>query len=43
MCIRDRLKKGSKPKDISNTLNYILETESLTGELIVVDGGEHLA
>ena len=36
------LKKGSKPKDISNTLNYILETESLTGQLIVVDGGEHL-
>ena len=37
------LKRGSKPKDISNTLNYILETESLTGQLIVVDGGEHLA
>ena len=36
------LKRGSKPQDISNTLNYILETESLTGQLIVVDGGEHL-
>ena len=37
------LKKGSKPTDISNTLNYILATESLTGQLIVVDGGEHLS
>ena len=37
------LKKGSKPADISNTLNYILATESLTGQLIVVDGGEHLS
>lgn len=37
------LKKGSKPSDISKTLNYILETKSLTGQLIIVDGGEHLS
>ena len=41
--VKSTLLKGSKPSDISKTLNYILETKSLTGQLIIVDGGEHLS
>jgi len=33
---------GSTPEDLVRTLRFILATPSLTGQTIVVDGGEHL-
>ena len=36
------LKVGSPPKEISSTIKFILESKSMTGQLIIVDGGEHI-
>jgi len=36
------LKTGSSPKEISKSVKFILESEAITGQFIVVDGGEHL-
>jgi len=36
------LGRGASPEDLARTLHYILETPSLTGHMIPVDGGEHL-
>ncbi len=33
---------GAAPKDLVRALRFILATPSLTGETIIVDGGEHL-
>ena len=33
---------GASPADLVRTVRYILATPSLTGAMIVVDGGEHL-
>jgi NAD(P)-dependent dehydrogenase (short-subunit alcohol dehydrogenase family) len=33
---------GSTPEDIIRTLRFILATEAMTGEIITVDGGQHL-
>ena len=37
------LKKGSPPEEISNTVKFILKSKSMTGQLIIVDGGEHIS
>ena len=37
------LKIGSPPKEIARTVKFILESNSITGQFIVVDGGEHLS
>lgn len=36
------LKTGTSPDEICRTLRYVLETESLTGQMIALDGGQHL-
>ncbi|HQT68743.1 MAG TPA: SDR family oxidoreductase [Acetobacteraceae bacterium] len=36
------LEQGSPPEDIARTVAFILETGSITGTTLVVDGGEHL-
>jgi len=37
------LKRGSAPAEILEALKFILKTPSITGQLICVDGGQHLA
>jgi NAD(P)-dependent dehydrogenase (short-subunit alcohol dehydrogenase family) len=36
------LKRGSDTKELVRTLNYILQSPGLTGQMICIDGGEHL-
>lgn len=36
------LKRGSNPKDISAALGYFLDAPGVTGQLLCVDGGQHL-
>ena len=37
------LMRGANEADITNAMNYILNAYSLTGQLICLDGGQHLA
>jgi NAD(P)-dependent dehydrogenase (short-subunit alcohol dehydrogenase family) len=37
------LKRGSNPQDISAALGYFLDAPAVTGQLLCVDGGQHLA
>jgi NAD(P)-dependent dehydrogenase (short-subunit alcohol dehydrogenase family) len=37
------LKRGTTPDEIAATLMYILAAPSMTGQMIALDGGEHLA
>ena len=36
------LEQGASPKEISQILKTILETPSMTGQIIALDGGQHL-
>lgn len=36
------LKRGAEPKDVTHALGYFLDAPSVTGQLICVDGGQHL-
>lgn len=37
------LGRGANPEDIVSALNYFLDATAVTGQLICVDGGQHLA
>lgn len=37
------LSRGANPKDVTAALNYLLDAPSVTGQMIIVDGGQHLA
>ncbi len=37
------LERGTDPGEICRTLGYILESPGLTGQLLCIDGGQHLA
>lgn len=37
------LKRGANPEEICNTLGYFLDNCAVTGQLLCVDGGQHLA
>lgn len=37
------LKRGSNPADIIAALNFIIDSPALTGQLLCIDGGQHLA
>lgn len=37
------LTRGANPDDITGALNYLLTAKSITGQLICVDGGQHLS
>ena len=37
------LNRGANPEDITGALRFILENEALTGQLLCIDGGQHLA
>lgn len=36
------LKRGSNPNDISAALGYLIDARAVTGQMICVDGGQHL-
>lgn len=36
------LKRGTSPEEISSALRFILSSPALTGQMIVLDGGQHL-
>jgi len=36
------LGNGSSPKEISRAVEFILDSPSFTGQMITLDGGEHL-
>ncbi len=36
------LKRGTSPEEISAAVKYILSAEAMTGQMIVLDGGQHL-
>lgn len=36
------LKHGAKPEEIAKTVQFILDVPSITGQMIAVDGGQHL-
>lgn len=37
------LGRGANPVDITNALGYLLDAQAVTGQMIAVDGGQHLA
>lgn len=37
------LEKGSSPQDIAEAVLFLAQAESVTGQMIAVDGGQHLA
>ena len=37
------LKRGANPKDITAALGYFLDAPAVTGQMLAVDGGQHLA
>jgi NAD(P)-dependent dehydrogenase (short-subunit alcohol dehydrogenase family) len=37
------LKRGSSPKGIVQAMNYFINADDVTGQLLCVDGGQHLA
>ncbi|MGR3565879.1 MAG: SDR family oxidoreductase [Heliomarina sp.] len=40
---RTVLKRGSNPEDITAALGYFLDAPGVTGQMLCVDGGQHLA
>ena len=36
------LQRGANPEDINSALGYLLDSHSVTGQLLLVDGGQHL-
>jgi len=37
------LRRGAGPADICAALGYLLEAPAVTGQLLCIDGGQHLA
>jgi len=37
------LKKGPELEEFGRTIRYLVETPSITGQMICLDGGQHLA
>jgi NAD(P)-dependent dehydrogenase (short-subunit alcohol dehydrogenase family) len=36
------LKHGAEPQDVARAVRYLMEAEAVTGQLLAVDGGQHL-
>jgi NAD(P)-dependent dehydrogenase (short-subunit alcohol dehydrogenase family) len=36
------LREASRPEEIAKAIAYLLESEAVTGQMIAVDGGQHL-
>jgi NAD(P)-dependent dehydrogenase (short-subunit alcohol dehydrogenase family) len=37
------LKRGAKPEDITRAVGFILDSPAFTGQMLAIDGGQHLA
>jgi NAD(P)-dependent dehydrogenase (short-subunit alcohol dehydrogenase family) len=37
------LKRGASPDEIAGALGYLIDAPAVTGQMIAVDGGQHLA
>ncbi|MEX2641988.1 MAG: SDR family oxidoreductase [Acetobacterales bacterium] len=42
-CAALPLRRGTSPEEIAEAVRFILRTRSLTGQMIALDGGQHLA
>ena len=42
-CASTLLGRGTTPGEIANAIRYILEAPALTGQMLALDGGQHLA
>ncbi|MCK5295337.1 MAG: SDR family oxidoreductase, partial [Alphaproteobacteria bacterium] len=42
LCAATPLRQKTQLQEICKTVNYILETPSMTGQIIAIDGGKHL-
>jgi NAD(P)-dependent dehydrogenase (short-subunit alcohol dehydrogenase family) len=36
------LKRGAEPDDVARAVQYLLEADAVTGQMLAVDGGQHL-
>jgi NAD(P)-dependent dehydrogenase (short-subunit alcohol dehydrogenase family) len=36
------LKRGAEPDDVARAVHYLLDAEAVTGQMLAVDGGQHL-
>jgi NAD(P)-dependent dehydrogenase (short-subunit alcohol dehydrogenase family) len=36
------LKRGAEPEDVAKAVAYLLDAEAVTGQMLAVDGGQHL-
>jgi NAD(P)-dependent dehydrogenase (short-subunit alcohol dehydrogenase family) len=36
------LKRGAEPEDVARAVQFLLEAEAVTGQMLAVDGGQHL-
>ena len=36
------LKRGAEPDDVARAVRYLLEADAVTGQMLAVDGGQHL-
>ena len=36
------LKRGAEPEDVARAVQYLLEADAVTGQMLAVDGGQHL-
>jgi NAD(P)-dependent dehydrogenase (short-subunit alcohol dehydrogenase family) len=36
------LKRGAEPDDVAKAVHYLLEADAITGQMLAVDGGQHL-
>ena len=36
------LKRGAEPEDVAQAVHYLLSAEAVTGQMLAVDGGQHL-
>jgi NAD(P)-dependent dehydrogenase (short-subunit alcohol dehydrogenase family) len=36
------LKRGAEPEDVAKAVQYLLEADAVTGQMLTVDGGQHL-
>jgi NAD(P)-dependent dehydrogenase (short-subunit alcohol dehydrogenase family) len=36
------LKRGAEPEDVARAVRYLLEADAVTGQMLAVDGGQHL-
>jgi NAD(P)-dependent dehydrogenase (short-subunit alcohol dehydrogenase family) len=42
-CAATPLKRGSSPEEVAGALRFILASSSMTGQMIALDGGQHIA